>query len=487
MKFFWHGLLLSVLQLLSVSGSDYCTDTAISSKTCDTTEIFTDSYLNGRTEAECIYACLIHPYCVASGWKADECVFFKECSIQTAGAYSLSTKTSTSCPSVNPPIVYQYSGEEQYYSVPVGVSQVTMHLWGAGGGGSKWTNTNVYGGAGAYIKGVLQVTAGEVLKLVVGRGGMHGTTDPSSPYGGGGGNAGGGGTGGGRSAIIQSIVLGSSAQYVEVVSVGAGGGAGADAGSTGGCGGRVDGNSGVAEDVDGTVGTCMGNGASQSTGGTHVSGCTKSGGDGSQFLGGLGSQYAGGGGAGYYGGGGGGWAPPAGGGGGGSSTPTSNTWAYTYGAECVNGVEEPPASNAMGYVDGVAAGGVGIVLRAGNGLIVIEPPAYPCPRGKWSGSGDTPCTDCVEGKYGDILSQNSIAGCKTCPTGHYCPAGSDKVACYQGSYQDQEAQIRIDSCTDCAEAQYCPMGTDKPISCPVYNGQGNSMVTAGNCMKFEPS
>ena len=149
-------------------------------------------------------------------------------------------------------------------------------------------NTNVYGGAGAYIKGVLQVTAGEVLKLVVGRGGMHGTTDPSSPYGGGGGNAGGGGTGGGRSAIIQSIVLGSSAQYVEVVSVGAGGGAGADAGSTGGCGGRVDGISGVAEDIDSTVGTCMGNGASQSTGGTHASGCTKPGGDGSQFSGGLG-------------------------------------------------------------------------------------------------------------------------------------------------------------------------------------------------------
>jgi trimeric autotransporter adhesin len=103
--------------------------------------------------------------------------------------------------------IFTYSGSDQSYTVPSGVSSVTISMWGAGGGPGQ---AGGFGGGGAYVNGTLAVTAGMSLRIIVGQGGSVGAT---SGYGGGGfGN--GAASGGGRSAIqlIQTgIVTGASA------------------------------------------------------------------------------------------------------------------------------------------------------------------------------------------------------------------------------------------------------------------------------------
>jgi trimeric autotransporter adhesin len=103
--------------------------------------------------------------------------------------------------------IFTYSGSDQSYTVPSGVSSVTISMWGAGGGPGQ---AGGFGGGGAYVNGTLAVTAGMSLRIIVGQGGSGGAT---GSYGGGGfGN--GSSSGGGRSAIqlIQTgIVTGASA------------------------------------------------------------------------------------------------------------------------------------------------------------------------------------------------------------------------------------------------------------------------------------
>jgi len=104
--------------------------------------------------------------------------------------------------------IFTYTGADQSYTVPSGVTSVTISMWGAGGGpGSVYA----IGGGGAYLTGSLAVTAGMSLRIIVGQGGSDGA---SSSYGGGGFGGGSIASGGGRSAIqlIQTgIVTGASA------------------------------------------------------------------------------------------------------------------------------------------------------------------------------------------------------------------------------------------------------------------------------------
>jgi hypothetical protein len=103
--------------------------------------------------------------------------------------------------------IFPYTGADQFYTVPSGVTSVTIAMWGAGGGPG---GAGGAAGGGAYVNGTLAVTAGMSLRIIVGQGGSVGA---SSSYGGGGaGN--GAASGGGRSAIqlIQTgIVTGASA------------------------------------------------------------------------------------------------------------------------------------------------------------------------------------------------------------------------------------------------------------------------------------
>jgi hypothetical protein len=98
---------------------------------------------------------------------------------------------------------FGYTGGDQTYTVPAGVTKVQVRLWGAGGGGGNENNSSV-GGGGAYVIGYLDVTPGEVLTVMVGQGGLYNSTTNGTVYGGG--RASGGdnsGWGGGRSAICR--------------------------------------------------------------------------------------------------------------------------------------------------------------------------------------------------------------------------------------------------------------------------------------------
>ncbi len=76
--------------------------------------------------------------------------------------------------------IFNYTGFDQTFTVPAGVTEITVSLWGAGGGAANhnlgWgTRRSGRGGAGAFVTGVLSVVEGEELKIVVGGGGAGGT------------------------------------------------------------------------------------------------------------------------------------------------------------------------------------------------------------------------------------------------------------------------------------------------------------------------
>ena len=221
--------------------------------------------------------------------------------------------------------VLVHTGAVQKWTVPAGVTSVTLHLIGAGGGaglsgrgGSQGGN----GGGGGYATGTLEVTPGTVYDVIVGGGGRYMCTSDAPQnltltqrrnFSFGGGAAGYGGatwdcswaSGGGRTALRTD------GGADDIITAGGGGGGGYWSGH-GGAGGGTTGQDG-ASDSRGTGGT-------QSAGGSG--GVVEDGHPGIQYAGGpagLDTSLAsegGGGGGGYYGGGG---AGNNSGGGGGSS------------------------------------------------------------------------------------------------------------------------------------------------------------------------
>ena len=90
---------------------------------------------------------------------------------------------------------FRFTGTVQLITLPnhSWVSQMWVYIWGAGGGSGSF---QYIGGGGAYVEGLLNVTPGQTLHVIVGQGGGFHST--SRTFGGGGSAA---HTGGGRSAI----------------------------------------------------------------------------------------------------------------------------------------------------------------------------------------------------------------------------------------------------------------------------------------------
>jgi gliding motility-associated-like protein len=161
-------------------------------------------------------------------------------------------------------VIYDFSGSDQLYIVPAGVTCLDVRLWGGGGGSSDNSNGG-YGGGAAFVGGRLNVTPGQVLTIRVGGGGAAGTTGGNAPNGssaypnGGIGRrqSRGGGNGGGMSAVF-------SANTPLAIS-GAGGGGGGS-GSNAGNGVRYCGGQGAAVGQNGTRGGER-NGCAQGAGG----------------------------------------------------------------------------------------------------------------------------------------------------------------------------------------------------------------------------
>jgi hypothetical protein len=243
-------------------------------------------------------------------------------------------------------------------TVPDDCTQLRVDVWGAGGGGGHtYTVPAGRGGGGSWIGGFVNVTAGEVLEVVVGGGGGEGR-GCLEPCGGGGGGglsmlqrgvtplllaAGGGGGGAG---LWQSYAGdggggdqdGGDAGNAAAQLGGFGGDRGTDtAGGAGGAGGFADGLQG-AYLLGGDGGTVHGYGSG--------AGGLPGGGRGGDHAGG------GGGGGGYFGGGGGGrggaGGDGAGGGGGGSSWSEAGADREPGAATTPGNAAELPAGHAAG-------------------------------------------------------------------------------------------------------------------------------------------
>lgn len=280
------------------------------------------------------------------------------------------------------------------YTVPAGVTKITVESWGGGGGGGGGTNGTGAGGAGGgggYAKAVINVTPAEGLTVRVGAGGAKATAN------------GRGGSGGEASKVLRSTTV--------LLEAGAGGGGAGRRGTTGGTtgdGGAGGGSTGQAarsgstggpgqggtQAAGGTGGTAGAGGAAGVTGasqgggnGTPTAACaTAATGTGSNGTGGNGGTFTttcapgGGGGGGYYGGGGGGSTSTnnrtGGGGGGGSSY--ANASAIVAGTDQLTaGSYQTPGNSADSDRGGLADGGAGATTAAGasngdNGIVVIS-------------------------------------------------------------------------------------------------------------------
>ncbi|MFJ9775434.1 glycine-rich protein [Kitasatospora sp. NPDC101157] len=237
---------------------------------------------------------------------------------------------------------FAFTGAEQTFTVPNGVSQVDVTAIGAAGGLSGVNTTP--GGRGAQVSGTLTgLSGGQILYVEVGGvptlpSGCYPFSPCVGGFNGGGSSHFGGGGGGASDVRTQPRTTPLTTSDSRLIVAAGGGGAGevfsssctggsqgGDAGqpgATGGCNGGTGGGAGTA--------TQGGPGGTSPSGGSGAPGTLGTGGDGG---GPGGSRTGGGGGGGYYGGGGGGdlnvnmnpFGSAGGGGGGSSLVPAGGT------------------------------------------------------------------------------------------------------------------------------------------------------------------
>jgi hypothetical protein len=229
-------------------------------------------------------------------------------------------------------VVFSFTGTEQAFVVPAGVT--SLHVVAVGGRGGTGFQ-GAAGGYGARVEGDLSVTPGATLYVEVAGNSTHATAaQPGFSRFNGGGTGGDAlntnrGGGGGGASDIRTIDRNSPGTLTSRLLVAAGGGGGGG-GTNAGVGGAA-----AAAGANGVTGAFGGGAGTTSAGGGGgaafgASGSLGLGGDGGSDIGFGGG--GGGGGAGLYGGGGGGSAPgtgAAGGGGGSSFTGTMTNVSVT--------------------------------------------------------------------------------------------------------------------------------------------------------------
>jgi len=216
---------------------------------------------------------------------------------------------------------FNYTGSQQTFTVPSGVSTITIKVWGGQGGSGGYYSSATYcstGGKGGYATGDLSVTAGNTVYVYVGGQGEGFATcntymrSQPQKFGGwnGGGNGYGGtypGTGGGGASDIR--YGGTSISDRKIIAGGGGGGGNAYTStqlSNGGAGGGASGET-MANSTQ-FYNRTPGSGATQSSGNSSGVGSSANqnlsgGGGGGYYGGGIGNNSTGGGGgSGYIGG-----------------------------------------------------------------------------------------------------------------------------------------------------------------------------------------
>nr|WP_246324744.1 fibronectin type III domain-containing protein [Petropleomorpha daqingensis] len=220
---------------------------------------------------------------------------------------------------------FSYTGGEQTFVVPDGVTSI--HVLAVGGhGGEVEQSPPIRGGSGAVVEADADVAPGQTLYVNVGGNGV--AAQPTTAVGlvpggfnGGGAGSNSGGSGGGGASDVRTTSRMASESLESRVLV-AGGGGGASSVGAGGSSSEIgqDGGSGAIVDGQGGHGATAAAGGAEGlgTGMVATAGALGTGGDGGYTPSGLyASGGGGGGGGGYHGGGGGGGGDPRAGGGGG--------------------------------------------------------------------------------------------------------------------------------------------------------------------------
>lgn len=259
--------------------------------------------------------------------------------------------------------VFSYTGGNQTFVVPSGVTSLIVDAFGASAGNTGAAGVNV-GGLGGRTLATVTVVPGETLRLIVGGRGVDGVVGIAAGRAGGfnGGGVSGGSNNGGGAAYTGSSGGGSSdvrrgafALADRMVIAGGGGGAAGTSTlpSNGGAGGGATSAGGVGAGGTGGVGTGF-----DSTGNPGVLGTGGA-------AGGTDVFGAGSGGGGFYGGGassGGGFGATASGGGGSINGQPGNTPASTMGSGGGGGGWADATATAITGQNGV---------QTGNGVITL--------------------------------------------------------------------------------------------------------------------
>jgi hypothetical protein len=208
-------------------------------------------------------------------------------------AYQTTTATINPNQTIATVNTFNYSGSIVNWTVPAGVTSITIDTYGAQGG----TGTSYTGGLGARMKGSITVTPGQVLKVLVGQqggsnasynaggggGGSFVTTSTNSPLVIAGGGSGGGGNtnpGNGNPGLTGN----SGGSSTSLTGGSSGGGGAAGPGSSGG--GGLTGDGANSTTANGTGGKSFTNGGYGGAGAT----CAAGGGYGG-FGGGSGGEW----------------------------------------------------------------------------------------------------------------------------------------------------------------------------------------------------
>jgi hypothetical protein len=119
---------------------------------------------------------------------------------------------------INQPVTLTYSfnasSYEQSFSIPSGLSAITVKMWGAGGGQyytASYGNVGGVGGGGGFSQSTINFLPGETtLTVVVGQGGSN---NAGAGYGGGGNGWNGGAGGGGASLLLSGSLSNTFSSY----------------------------------------------------------------------------------------------------------------------------------------------------------------------------------------------------------------------------------------------------------------------------------
>ncbi|NBV67608.1 MAG: hypothetical protein EBR74_03585, partial [Flavobacteriia bacterium] len=150
----------------------------------------------------------------------------------TTPALALNTTYYVASGNVNnaQPVSFSYTGNTQYYTVPAGVTSISVDANGAGGGAQPGNGGQA--GAGGKMVATIPVTPGQVLSIIVGGAGGNSQYNRS-------GSGGGGFTGvldAANNHLVSAGGGGGAAGNEGCPQVGNGGNGGASSGTQGSCG-----------------------------------------------------------------------------------------------------------------------------------------------------------------------------------------------------------------------------------------------------------